>query len=216
MSKTSLLWNSCPWSNQLQHFTGWSPSVRMKNPALGEGDLPLGNHHWVLCPPGWLRAGHYIQPRWHHPRPVVSWLSNMTINAGPSWHANSIHFTLSRAALMWDTLVMPLRSNSNGSLLSDWVDLPWIYRFFHRLFCRKRGNSFQMFELPAETVNVPTVRSLVSSQQATWGKKDTFFLFATRGTAPTQHCVSLFSCKRARGILELSPCWKRVGVHHFV
>jgi len=107
-------------------------------------------------------------------------------------------------------------SNSNGSLLSDWVDLPWIYRFFHRLFCRKRGNSFQMFELPAETVNVPTVRSLVSSQQATWGKKDTFFLFATRGTAPTQHCVSLFSCKRARGILELSPCWKRVGVHHFV
>lgn len=58
----------------------------------------------VLCPPGWLRAGHYTQPRWHHPRPVVSWLSNMTINAGPSRPANSIHFTLSRAALMWDTL----------------------------------------------------------------------------------------------------------------
>lgn len=114
----------------------------------GEGDLPLGNHHWVLCPPGWLRAGHYIQPRWHHPRPVVSWLSNMTINAGPSRPANSIHFTLSRAALMWDTL-----GRCHWVIKFKWEPVEWLGRFTMDL------PFFSPFILQEERQQFPNVRT---------------------------------------------------------
>ena len=87
------------------------------------------------------------------------------------------------------------------------MDLP----FFSPFILREQRQQYQMCRKLHNVSNVLSRRNggrffEFPSLEPTGNmrkKRTRFFCFATRGTAPKQYCVSLFSCKR-------------VGVHHFV